>query len=421
MDKSKIFSQIVYFARVKNLPMIPFNAEDATFIRSPNDFYQSVADGVRSAKRRIFLSALYLGTDHKEAALVQELANKLDTNPSITVRINLDANRATRQNSNGQSSHTILEDLMYRGRFQLKLIDTSKASQGYIAIWIDRYKKLKEIFSTYHTKALVFDDNVILTGANLSHIYFDNRQDRYLLIENTKLLANYINDLLTRVANARPYLVLSKIASDHHRYFFSMHPEVQSYFQIPRHDSYIIPLLQHKKSALTDLDDFLEYLKWILPPKATVHLSSGYFNPCFDLKLHSVLAPSEAANGFYNGSGLLRFVPNLYDAIMERYARLNPNCCVKTFDRENWSFHAKGLWVENLDDVYIHLIGSSNFNCRSSKRDFETQFLIVTNNRSLIDKLRGERDSLWLHSSSFVQRSTNRLYKAFSSILSSLL
>lgn len=34
-----------------------------------------------------------------------------------------------------------------------------------------------------HLKALVFDDTLILTGANLSRDYFTNRQDRYVAIQ----------------------------------------------------------------------------------------------------------------------------------------------------------------------------------------------------------------------------------------------
>jgi hypothetical protein len=34
-----------------------------------------------------------------------------------------------------------------------------------------------------HLKALVFDDTLILTGANLSQDYFTNRQDRYVAIQ----------------------------------------------------------------------------------------------------------------------------------------------------------------------------------------------------------------------------------------------
>jgi CDP-diacylglycerol--glycerol-3-phosphate 3-phosphatidyltransferase len=45
-------------------------------------------------------------------------------------------------------------------------------------------------------KFYVFDNDVIITGANLSEDYFTTRQDRYFVIKNAPELANYICDLL---------------------------------------------------------------------------------------------------------------------------------------------------------------------------------------------------------------------------------
>jgi hypothetical protein len=40
-----------------------------------------------------------------------------------------------------------------------------------------------------HTKVYVCDDTVILSGANLSHDYFTNRQDRYVVVRRAGPLA----------------------------------------------------------------------------------------------------------------------------------------------------------------------------------------------------------------------------------------
>lgn len=37
---------------------------------------------------------------------------------------------------------------------------------------------VKEVFGVHHIKAHVFDNNILITGANLSEDYFTNRQDR---------------------------------------------------------------------------------------------------------------------------------------------------------------------------------------------------------------------------------------------------
>ena len=57
-------------------------------------------------------------------------------------------------------------------------------------------KGYREIFGVHHIKAAVFDDDVILTGANLNDTYYINRTDRWWIIKNCQPLADYIADLL---------------------------------------------------------------------------------------------------------------------------------------------------------------------------------------------------------------------------------
>ena len=38
--------------------------------------------------------------------------------------------------------------------------------------------RVKEVVGVNHLKVYLFDENVILSGANLSNTYFTNRQDR---------------------------------------------------------------------------------------------------------------------------------------------------------------------------------------------------------------------------------------------------
>ena len=51
------------------------------------------------------------------------------------------------------------------------------------------------------------------------------------------------------------------------------------------------------------------------------------------------------------------------------------------FNRTEWTFHAKGLWLQRLDHdshVCTSYIGSSNLGMRSWTRDFELGFIIVS-------------------------------------------
>lgn len=54
------------------------------------------------------------------------------------------------------------------------------------------YNDLNELFGTYHIKHYVVDDDVILTGANISRDYFSIRTDRYLHCHECAHLADYV-------------------------------------------------------------------------------------------------------------------------------------------------------------------------------------------------------------------------------------
>lgn len=55
-----------------------------------------------------------------------------------------------------------------------------------------------ELLGLQHMKLYLFDNTVIMSGANLSNDYFSNRQDRYVMIEDQKL-ANFFSDFVGKV------------------------------------------------------------------------------------------------------------------------------------------------------------------------------------------------------------------------------
>lgn len=51
-----------------------------------------------------------------------------------------------------------------------------------------------EVLSVYHIKSYIFDNNMIISGANLSNDYFTSRIDRYVLFENCPDLINFYEE-----------------------------------------------------------------------------------------------------------------------------------------------------------------------------------------------------------------------------------
>lgn len=417
---SKQFNQIKAYAKNKNLPLIPIKAKDISLMYEPDAFYQSILSNIRATKHRLALSALYLGTGLKEQAIVQCMLEALKSNKRLGVNIALDVNRAKRLDNHGLCSTSLLERVLSHKNVQMGLID-GNSSNSLVNKLLRRYQKWNEISSTYHAKFLIFDNSIILTGANLSEIYFDKRQDRYMMFRNCPVLSDYLFHLLDKFTTSES---LSQILINHNNEFVELLSERlgDSDGNLENTDSYIIPLSQHGPSGLNDKEQFLAFLTSILPDEAQIHLSSGYFNPSpvvASMKLNSVLAPSEGANGFYGGDGLLKYVPRLYSSLYKKYLDTHANSQLHLYARPEWSFHAKGIWIKGLDDLYLHLIGSSNFNHRSSERDFETQLLLLTSNKELIDKLEDEREMLWKRSNVIQSKDItglNFLYNLFANL-----
>ena len=418
MELSKTFQQIKSYANNRALPLIPFCAKNVSTLKEPSVFYESLLNNTRNAKKRVALSALYIGTGAREQALVQELCDNLKQNAKLNVNITLDANRAERVDQQGNSSVSILQSVLAYDSVSFNLVNTN-SSTNIIHRILSKFERWNELSSTYHSKLLVFDNDVIITGANLSGIYFDKRQDRYISIKSSKFLSDYIYGFLNEISNS--LLPLDRVIDSHNKNYVSSTEYTE---EDDFSDSYIIPLFQHGPSGVTSCDDFLMFLDSILPSHTQVHMSSGYLNPQLRLRLTSVLCPSEEANGFYRGAGILKFVPRLYTALIQKYCHVNPACSICLYKKPGWSYHAKGIWFDGLDDLTIHMVGSSNFNWRSSTRDFELQFVVLTRNRYLKDILEEDRQRLWADSKPLRQtdfEGLNPIYNMVASIIKSLL
>jgi CDP-diacylglycerol--glycerol-3-phosphate 3-phosphatidyltransferase len=388
MELTRTFKQIRAYAERRGLPMIPVAAASISMVKDPATFYKLLLSGMKGARSRVALSALYVGTGPKEQALMQMLHDNLKKNPQLDVSITLDMNRAKREDQEGNSSVSMIQDMLGQKSIRLNLMRANIAQSSSLQHLFSRFQKLNELYSTYHSKLTIFDEDVIITGANLSGIYFEARQDRYVKINNSPLLSNYICELLDRLQQPLNQS-LGNLIDGYNNQFISDHlsKDVSS-------DCYIIPLCQFGCQNVRACDDFLLFLNDMLPNQAELHMSTGYFNPKIQIRLNSVIAPSEQANGFYQGSGLLKHVPRVYRALMSKYLNRNPNCELFLYERPGWSYHAKGLWVDGLPDLGMYMIGSSNFNWRSSERDFEVQFLLLTTNPKLKQCFKQDRDRL---------------------------
>jgi len=96
-------------------------------------------------------------------------------------------------------------------------------------------------------------------------------------------------------------------------------------------------------------------------------------------------------------------IPHAYTLLARDFFKLiqehkqTEHISVHEYVRNNWTFHAKGLWYyfPNESRPSLTLVGSPNFGHRSVYRDLEAQVAIVTNNQGLCEALHEEKSHLY--------------------------
>ncbi|MGH0138356.1 UNVERIFIED_CONTAM: hypothetical protein FKN15_038497 [Acipenser sinensis] len=307
-------------------------------LHSPDEFYRIMKANIKTAKRRVVMASLYLGTGPLEQELV----------------------RAGKKNS-----RSMLLPLLQRfpGQMHVSLYHTPDL-RGVLKTLIP--ERFNETIGLQHMKVYVFDDSLIISGANLSDSYFTNRQDRYILLQDCAELADFFSELVGAVGDVS--------------------------LQLQRDDT-----VQVKEGMVHPYkgDD------------SRVFLTSGYFNlTCAYMELvlgtradYRILLASPEVNGFFGAKGVAGAIPAAYIHIARQFyskvCRRGQQDRIRLYEyiRRDWTFHAKGLWYyfQGSERPCLTLIGSPNFGYRSVHRDLEAQLAIVTENQGLQAELQQRR------------------------------
>lgn len=131
------------------------------------------------------------------------------------------------------------------------------------------------------------------------------------------------------------------------------------------------------------------------------HLAVGYFNLTNEY-IHTIVKESKAkfsillsspeANGFFNGQGFSKNIPGIYSHYEEEFFKFckhsSRSVSLYEYNRDNWTFHAKGAWchvntksgdgpaASSSQYPNLTIIGSSNYGYRSVYKDVEAQLVI---------------------------------------------
>ncbi|KAJ9600809.1 hypothetical protein L9F63_001021 [Diploptera punctata] len=441
-------------------PCFALDGSKVSVIHEPSTFYSTVIEKCHLAKRRITLASLYIGTGHLEEQLISAIGENLKTsNGQLKVKVLLDYTRGSRGENN---SRTMLLPLVnkYKDLCQVALYHTPALRGPLRTIMPQRYN---EVIGLQHMKVYLFDDSLLISGANLSIDYFTNRQDRYILIEDCGPLADFYDGLVSQVSEFSLQLLKDNETKLHTDWQWHPYKGEKYGFESAARDKicryYSSAMSQQKKivqtkqvhhndllssafvvQCTTDLHKQRRHMDFpsgrngavgftsgqscykrlfeSALPGSVIHLATGYFNltqEYINTMIHhssatyNILMAHPTANGFMGARGPAGGIPAAYTLLASAFLRKLQGACqahrvhMAEFQKKGWTYHAKGLWY-TLPDQHLPMltfVGSPNFGNRSVSRDLETQIVIVTKNTRLQNKLLEERERLYASGTQF--------------------
>ena len=405
-------------------------ADGDTFMmnRTPREFHASLCESIRTAQKRVHLASLYVGAaaaaEPGEAELLEALQQS-----TASVRILLDRNRALRPVSikrnaidNKSSPITTSSAQACQDALDKRRRDGSSSEIYLLSVlptWAQAVlpNPLNEVAGVFHLKVYIVDDNLILSGANLSEEYFVDRVDRYLWIrrggnglvdcyaELLRVLCEFgaqkyitsSSSLETTTAATHPTRhsstkliqeisrVLTVPNDDH------MEHEDVSLGQQPQSDisdvvAYAVPTFQAPFLVGVNFPSDVQVVENLLQAAATkstsscptnknddhtvatLRLASAYLNPTD--RLQSIMAQfryqywltaGRVSHGFAprkSGKNKSRaWIPTVYETLLRGKPTNGNN--VWLYKRPGWTFHAKGLWITTSS---THNINNKNDN-----------------------------------------------------------
>ncbi|KAL8794857.1 MAG: hypothetical protein Q9195_002569 [Heterodermia aff. obscurata] len=442
----------------RTAPRIDIQADQIELIDGPAEFYTTLKSMIRKAKRRIFLSTLYIGkTEHE---LISAIGHSVRTNPDLKVSILTDALRGTRE-SPEPSCASLLASLTeeFPERVEIRMYHTPNLT-GLRKRFIP--KRINEGWGLQHIKLYGIDDELILSGANLSNDYFTNRQDRYHVFASQRV-TDYFANIHNAVCSVSFLLKPADTPAKYTLEWPSSNPapspltSPEAYIEAttsllipfttppnsrprPKTDTSLYPLLCQPPNLNTELPALRSLLS--APSLCAYTFTAGYFNPHPEIttSLLSIRAPgtiltaSPLANGFYNSPGVSGLLPAAYSHLSLGFLRAARKARARISLREwrrgtvgepdGWTYHAKGLWVTLLQPPAMRsaahhqpgdtaaprlpsaeavggevgpcatVVGSSNYTKRSYGLDLEVGALVVSSDEGLMKRWKREEELL---------------------------
>lgn len=386
-------------ANLAALPCLSLNPKQIEFIYRTCDFKQQLIQQIRTAKKRILITALYWQKDDAGEEILQEVLNAKRNNPALDVKILVDWHRAQRNLLGAEKTQTNAE------WYCQCRDDLCKHQPDLAHIFYGVPINTREVFGVLHIKGFIFDDTVLYSGASINDVYVHQcekyRYDRYHKITNAPLanaMAAFIEDFLLK--NEAVY----GLDCEHRPKTKEIRQTIRNFRRdLARDGAYHLPEPDGKPYELTitplfgmgkgdnRLNHVIEDLFQIVQEKLTICTPYFNFPKPLQKRLKSLLKAGKkveiivgdkTANDFYippeQPFKMAGALPYLYENNLRCFTeKFNDylktgQLCVRIWKDGDNSYHLKGVWA---DEDYILLTGN-NLNPRAWRLDAENGLLI---------------------------------------------
>lgn len=395
---------------LQKLTYLPQQAEQVGFLASSAAFKQQILQLIKSAKQRIYLTALYFEKDEAGQEILAALYQAKRVNPELEIKILVDWHRAQRGRI-GEDEGLSNADWYAKVKAEYQL--PSEQEIAFYGVPINT----REIFGVLHLKGFVFDDTLLYSGASINNVYLQQenryRYDRYHTITNSALAQTFV-DFIAQQILSNP--AIHRLDRTERAKTVNIRPEIKAFRKQLSQQQYVYSGKAFNQDELllapifglgrkNTLNKTIKALFYQVEQKLTI--CTPYFN--FPRSLRNrirwllengreieIIVGDKTANDFYTPPEekftMASALPYLYEKNLRAFAKSfdryiqNGQLTVRLWKDGTNSYHLKGVWV---DSRYLLLTGN-NLNPRAWALDAENAVLISDPKAELAEKSAAE-------------------------------
>jgi len=394
-------------------PAFGLTSKDVNVLTNAQEYRTQLLRLISNAKKRIYITALYLQDDEAGREILEALHRVSLANPNLEIKVLVDFHRAQRgligaEKSDGNAS------------LYCDYLEKFKSNVQVYGVPV----KAKELFGVLHLKGFVVDDTLLYSGASLNNVYLQYneryRLDRYFLVDQAALCDSVVDFIESKLIGSqavpridtRPLKRLIDFKFEQKQLMRELKSASYANPTTPNNDPLGVRLFLGLGRRNNSLNRLIKNL--FDTTEQELVLYTPYFNFPAPLmrslrrllkqgKQVTIVVGDKTANDFYlppsEPFSKIGALPYLYETILHKFVKSqkrhidNGNLNVYLWKHESNSFHLKGICA----DRQRHLLSGHNLNPRAWGLDIENGILIEDPQQSIMQAIDNEKQEILKH------------------------